>query len=152
MMNEEFLRMVEMARQGFYCSQILIMLGLENQGVENPPLVRAMAGPAGGLGFSGENCGSLTGAACLLALYAGKGTAEEREEPRLNVMINELVQWFAEEYGTVYGGIDCRNILEDDQQNRLQRCPQIVYQTYEKAKEILSANGYDLASVKGDDE
>ncbi|NLW25233.1 MAG: C_GCAxxG_C_C family protein [Clostridia bacterium] len=141
MMNDVFFKMVEMTQQGFYCSQILIKLGLENQGKENEDLVRAMAGLAGGLGFAGKNCGTLTGGACLLALYAGKGTPEEREDPRLNLMINELVQWFEEEFGSLYGGIDCQHILGEDEHNRLQRCPQIVYRTYEKVMELLEANG-----------
>ena len=59
MMNDVFFKMVEMTQQGFYCSQILIKLGLENQGKENEDLVRAMAGLAGGLGFAGKNCGTL---------------------------------------------------------------------------------------------
>jgi C_GCAxxG_C_C family probable redox protein len=145
MLNEEFFRLVEMFNQGFYCSQILIKEALANQNKENEDLVRAMAGLAGGMGFSGKNCGSLTGAACVLALYAGKGSPEEREDPRLNLMINELVQWFEGEWGEAYGSIDCQDILEDNPQNRLQRCPQIIFQTNEKIKEILTANGYDLS-------
>lgn len=145
MFNEDFLRMVEMSQKGFYCSQILLMLGLEKQNKENEDLVRAMTGLAGGMGFSGQNCGALTGGACLLALYAGKGTVEEREDSRLNLMVNQLVDWFSEEYGNLYGSIDCRSILGDDEGNRLQRCPQVVYQTYEKVKEILRSNGYDMS-------
>lgn len=141
MMNDNFFKMIEMTQQGFYCSQILIKLGLEKQGKENEDLVRAMAGLAGGLGFTGKTCGTLTGGVCLLALFAGKGTPEEREDPRLNLMINELVQWFEEEFGSLYGGIDCRNILQEDERNRLQRCPQIVDRTYGKVMELLDANG-----------
>lgn len=144
-MNDEFFRMVEIAQQEFYCSQILLMMGLEAQGKTNPDLVRAMAGLVGGLGFSGKNCGTLTGGACLLALYAGKGTTEEVEDSRLNSMIKDLVQWFEQEQGSKYGGIDCQQILGDNTSNRLERCPQIVYQTYEKVKMILFENGYDLS-------
>lgn len=140
--------MLEMTQQGFYCSQILIKLALEKLNKNNEDLVRALAGLAGGMGFSGKNCGSLTGGACVLALYAGKGSPQEVEDDRLNLMINELVQWFEEEFGDVYGSIDCQNILEDDPQNRLQRCPQIVYQTNEKVKEILTANGYTLSELE----
>jgi hypothetical protein len=144
-MNDLFFRMVELAQQEFYCSQILLTLGLDAQGKTNPDLVRAMAGLIGGLGFCGKNCGALTGGSCLLALYAGKGTAEEVEDSRLNTMIKELVEWFEGEYGALYGGIDCHNILGDDPHNRMERCPQVVSQTYEKVKEILAAGGYDLS-------
>jgi C_GCAxxG_C_C family probable redox protein len=146
-MNDEFFRMVEIAQQEFYCSQILLMMGLEAQGKSNPDLVRAMAGLIGGLGFCGKNCGTLTGGACLLALYAGKGTTEEVEDSRLNSMIKDLVQWFEQEQGSLYGGIDCEKIIGGDARNRMERCPQIVYQTYEKVKEILLENGYDLSGI-----
>ncbi|MGI6225276.1 MAG: DVU_1555 family C-GCAxxG-C-C protein [Peptococcales bacterium] len=142
--NEDFMRMLELSQQGFYCSQILIMLGLEKQGKENPDLIASMAGLAGGLGFAGKNCGTLSGGACLLALYAGRGKLEEAEDAKLNLMINELVVWFEENYGQKYGGIDCNNILADNPANRLERCPQILYETYLKVQEILTANGYTL--------
>lgn len=142
---DEMMRMMELAQQGFYCSQILLQLGLEAQGKENPDLVRSMAALAGGLGFSGDTCGALTGGACLLALYAGRGTAEETEDPRLNLMIGELVEWFTQEYGELYGGIRCDIILADDPSNRTKRCPSMVLGTYEKVKNLLIDNGYDLA-------
>ena len=56
-MNAEMIRMVELAQKGFYCSQILLQLGLEMQGKENPDLIRTMGALAGGLGFSGDVCG-----------------------------------------------------------------------------------------------
>lgn len=144
-MNNDFFRMVEIAQQEFFCSQILLMMGLEAQGKTNPDLIRAMAGLIGGLGFCGKNCGTLTGGACLLALYAGKGTDEEVEDSRLNSMIKELVEWFKQEQGSLYGGIDCEQIIGNDPQKRMERCPQIVYQTYEKVKNILFDHGYDIS-------
>lgn len=144
MMNEEFLRMVEMSQQGFYCSQVLMMLALNKQGKENPDLIRAMGGLAGGIGFLGKNCGSLTGAACVLALYGGKGKPEEREDEEPRIMIAELHEWFQENIGKPYDSIDCLGILEGTFDNKPKRCPQIVYQTNEKLKEILTAHGYEL--------
>lgn len=147
MFDDIMMRMMELSQAGFYCSQILLMLGLERQGKENPDLIRVMAGLAGGLGFAGKNCGALTGGACLLALYAGRGRVEEQEDPTLNLMINELTDWFEEKYTSAYGGIDCSVILADDPQNRWQRCPQIVYDTYVKVVEILVQYDYDLAGT-----
>lgn len=142
-MTDEMLRMMELAQQGFYCSQILVMLGLEALGKQDPDLVRCMAALAGGLGFSGDTCGALSGGACLLALYAGRGTPEETEDPRLNLMIEELVEWFTQKFGEQYGGIRCEVILADDPANRSRRCPSLVLGTFEKAKDLLVANGYD---------
>lgn len=141
-MSNEMARIAQLHAQGFHCSQILILLGLEQQEKSNPDLVRSMTGLAGGLGFTGKNCGALTGAVCLLGLYAGRGEVEERENHVLNAMIEELVEWFEERFGKEYGGIDCATILQDDPWNRLTRCPQLVTETYAKAKELLEENGF----------
>jgi C_GCAxxG_C_C family probable redox protein len=144
-MMDEMLRMVELAGQGFHCSQILLFLGLEAQGKHSPELIRAMAGLAGGVGFSGDICGALTGGACLLGLYGGRGTADEEEHPKLNVMINDLVEWFSQEFSGCYGGIHCREIIADDPRNQLSRCPGLVSRTYEQVKTLLLDNGFDLS-------
>jgi len=144
--TDETIRMIQWAQQGFYCSQILLLMGLEAQGKNNIDLVRAMAGLAGGIGFSGDVCGALTGGACLLGLYAGRGEPGEEEDPRLNMMIGELVEWFADKYGQAYGGIRCEVILDKDLANRATRCPSIVFGTHEKVKALLSRHGFDLTS------
>lgn len=138
-------RMREMKAQGFYCSQILMKLGLELQGKDNPDLVRAAHGLAGGLGFSGELCGALSGGAILLGLYAGKGQPEEEQDPRLDFMIVDLVNWFKQEYGQSYGGIRCEDIVGDSGKNMATRCPLIVAGTFQRVKELLVENGFDLA-------
>ena len=145
--KDEIERMTDLKQQGFFCSQILIILGLELQGKSNPDLVRCMHGLAGGLGFTGETCGTLTGGACLLGLYAGKGLPAEERDPRLFSMIEELVKWFKEKYGTQYGGITCNQILENNLKNRSIRCPPLVAETYQKIKELLVENGFDLSGT-----
>ncbi len=148
-MSEEMARMAQLHMQGFHCSQILLLLGLEQQGKSNPDLIRAMNGLAGGLGFSGKNCGALTGAVCLLGLYAGRGELAEREMRELNSMIQELVVWFEERFGKNYGGIDCQNIMNNDPWNRMTRCPELVAETYRKVKELLEDNGFIAAEEQG---
>lgn len=144
-MTDVFLKMVELSQAGFFCSQILLIIGLEAQGKDNPDVVRAMSGLVGGIGFCGKTCGTLTGGACLIGLYAGKGTAEEMEDRLVNDMIRELVEWFETETSSQYGGIACDNILEKNPTNRAARCPQLMLKTLGKVEEILVANGYDLA-------
>ncbi|SMD11597.1 DVU_1555 family C-GCAxxG-C-C protein [Sporomusa malonica] len=143
-MTDAFMKMVELSQAGFYCSQIILIIGLEAQGKENPDVVRAMSGLVGGMGFCGKTCGALTGGACLIGLYAGKGTVEEMEDSRVNDMIRELVGWFEEEAVSQYGGIACDDILEKNPMNRMARCPQLTIKTLGKVQEILSANGYEL--------
>ena len=141
-MSEEIARLTELHMQGFHCSQIIMIVGLEWQGKNNPDLVRAMNGLAGGLGFNGKNCGTLTAGVCLLALYGGRGQLEEQENPHLNKMIQDLVEWFEITYTKEYGGIDCQHIMNNDPFNRLMRCPDVVIKTYFKVKEILQDNGF----------
>ncbi|MBN2402961.1 MAG: C_GCAxxG_C_C family protein [Spirochaetes bacterium] len=147
-MNDESFRMLELSQQGFYCSQILLMMGLEAQNKTNPDLVRAMAGLGGGIGFCGKNCGSLTGGACLLSFYAGKGSAQEKEDSRMRKMIEEFVDWFEKEYVSLYGSINCDVIYGGDPVKGKKRCPQIISMSYMKVKDILNANGFDMSGNK----
>jgi C_GCAxxG_C_C family probable redox protein len=142
-MSDRLSRMMELALQGFGCSQILVMEALQARGETSPELLRAVSALHGGLGFSGRICGALTGGCCALGLYAGKGAKGETEDPRLTLMVNELVDWFESEFKPHYGGIDCADILQDDPKNRLTRCPEIVTAVSEKIAEILKANDYD---------
>ena len=139
--------LADLRKQGFYCSQILILQGLSMMGKSNPDLVRAMHGLAGGVGFSGELCGALTGGASLLGLYAGKGMPEEEEDPRLDFMANDLVNRFKSEYGEQFGGIRCAEILAGDYQNKAIRCPILINGVLQKAKDLLVENGYDLSGL-----
>jgi len=146
-MDNELEQLMKLRQQGFYCSQILMLQGLEMMGKSNPDLVRAMHGLAGGLGFTGELCGALTGGASLIGLYAGKGTPEQEEDPRLLFMIDDLVKWFRAEYGEPFGGIRCEEILSGDSQNQVKRCPVMVAGVLQKVKELLVENGYDLSGM-----
>ena len=103
---ENHLRRNELMSSGFTCSQILLMMGLESMGKDNPDLIRSMHALAGGIGFTGYLCGALSGGACLLGLYAGKSEAEEEIDERLYVMLGDLVDWYKEEFGLKYGGIE----------------------------------------------
>ena len=145
---DEIEHLIILRRQGFYCSQILMLQGLEQLGKSNPDLIRAMHGLAGGLGFSGELCGALTGGASLLGLYAGKGEAGQPEDPRLDFMIMDLVKWFKAEYSAQFGGIRCEEILAGNSQNQSIRCPILVAGVLQKVKDLLVENGYDLSGLE----
>lgn len=139
----EAFRLFKLAAQGFCCSQILLILGLEEQGKDNPDLIRAMQGLCGGLGRSGRTCGALTGGICLLGLYAGRGSADEPPAGKLNTMVNELVAWFEEEYNS----IECADILDESLDSGAEypvKCGSIVADTYVKVREILAANHADI--------
>jgi C_GCAxxG_C_C family probable redox protein len=140
-------QLITLRKQGFYCSQMILLQGMEQMGKSNPDLVRAMHGLAGGLGFSGELCGALTGGASLLGLYAGKGTPEQEEDPKLDFMIQDLVKWFKSEYGEQFGGVRCEEILAGNNQNKMTRCPLMVMGVLQKVNELLVENGFDLSGL-----
>ncbi|MEZ4600854.1 MAG: C-GCAxxG-C-C family protein [Syntrophotaleaceae bacterium] len=139
--------MLELAQKGYYCSQILLALGLENCGRTNPDLIRTMAGLAHGAGFGDGTCGALTGGMCLLAFYSAQGSDDEEEHVAFMGMRMQLADWFKEFYGEQYGGIDCASIVGDDPDPKL-RCGQIVGAVYLKVKEILAENDFELSECK----
>ncbi len=145
---EEQEHLMQYRRDGFYCSQIIMLEGLNQMGKSNPDLIRAMQALANGLTHNDELCGALSGGACLLGLYAGKGTAAENEDPRLIIMVEELVTWFKSEYGQPFGGIRCDQILAGNRQNMMTRCPLMVSGVLQKTNEILVENGFDLYGIE----
>jgi C_GCAxxG_C_C family probable redox protein len=144
---DELDQIKELKAQGYFCSQIIMLMGLELQGKENPDLIKAMNSLAGGIGFTGHLCGALTGAAAWMGLYAGKGSAAEEHDDRLDLMLLDLVDWFKAEVGQKYNGIDCDLILENNRANIPARCPGIVQSVFQKAKELLVEYGYDLSGT-----
>ena len=142
-MGAETFRVLELSMQGLGCSQILMTMALEEQGRENRELVRAMSGLLRGMSC-GKICGALTGACCVLGLYAGQGAAEESPDSRLDLMLREMVEWFETEYIPRYESIECGGIIDNDPRLRLARCPVIVQETFEKLAELLKSHGFKL--------
>ena len=137
------IRMLELAGQGYLCSQILIILGLEIRGETNPDLVKAMGGLSMGCGEGSCTCGSLTGGCCLLALFSGKGSDKEDWHENYQKMLKELVRWFWTTYGFKYGGIDCMAIRDVESViPPQQRCWKIMEDVYVKVMTILRT--YDV--------
>ena len=129
-------RMLELSGQGYYCAQILMILALESEGKEDPDLVRTVAGLNGGIGNTGDVCGCLTGGACFLSYYLGKGEDDELPQEEYNEILSRFCSWF-QEYTREYGSIECRQILEGDSRNKIQRCPFILEAVLEKCSELL---------------
>ena len=142
-LSDEQMRMVQRVQQGFHCSEVLMFAGLEAQGRTNPDVIATVSGLAGGVGFTGELCGALTGGACLLGLYAGRGHEDQPPDERLNIMVSELMDWFTTKFGEEFGGIRCREITEDDPKMQPLRCPRIVGGVLNKVKYLLEENGFD---------
>jgi C_GCAxxG_C_C family probable redox protein len=144
MSSDEAFRVMELGLQGFKCSQILALLALEAQENQNPDLVRAMTGLLSGYSC-GKLCGALTGGCCVLGMYAGKDSAECNADPSLGRMLRSYSEWFETEYTPRYGGINCSDIVGDDARNQMKRCPAIVIECWDKLKELLAENDYDVS-------
>jgi len=144
-MDDILMRLLVLGGKGYSCAQILISLALETRRESNHGLVRAMAGLAYGCGSGKGACGALTGGNCVLALYAGKGSDEEAASEKLLPMMQELSDWFGERVGSTHGGITCDAITgEAGPEASRQTCGNVVAETFEKAMDILTANGLDL--------
>lgn len=150
-MTDESFRVAELALKGYKCSHILVQIGLDAQEKTNPDLLRAMSGLANGMG-GGLACGALTGGCCLIGMYAGMDGEGRDEHGRLPLMLEEFAEWFREHAGTRYGGIDCETIMQDDPRLRNERCPGLILDAINKAKEILDANGFELDGRSGSEQ
>jgi len=137
-------RMIQLAENKYNCSQIMMVLALEQEGRENPELVRAMSGLGDGCGVFKESCGIMTGAASILAWYAGKGADDEEESEKLLPMLENLGDWFQQEIGAKYAGTRCNEIVGDlvGTPDGKQICGSIIFQTFGKMNEILASNDF----------
>jgi len=143
MMDDLFLTLMRLKAKGFCCAQIILILALEAQGRSNADLVRSVGGLCFGINWGREACGALSGGACLLSLYAGKGREEEMPDERLTLMMGEFVNWFSEVAHNEYGGTRCDEILEKFPDRSI--CGRIVADTYRKCMDILVSRGFDPA-------
>jgi len=145
-MDETTLRIMQLAGQGFCCSQIMIKLALEDMGEENIPLVRAMAGLCDGLGI-GELCGAAGGGACVLALYAGRGSAAEPAREFYPVLVAEFMDWFKNS-STSWGGIRCDEIVAFHGGPQPEVCGNIMLRARETLLGILAEYNIDPSLPK----
>ena len=130
-------RIMELSRYGYFCSQIMAILVLDAAGEENPKLVQALGGLDGGVGYSKNNCGCMTGGACMLSYFTGKSGDLEVESAEHKQALGEFTRWFQDEMTADYGGIKCEDIIGTNPAKRVEYCPQIIAASYSKIMEIL---------------
>jgi hypothetical protein len=137
-------RMIKLAGSKYNCSQIMMILTLEQEDCENPGLVRAMSGLGVGCGFLNETCGVMTSAASLLAWYGGKGSDNEAESEKLLPMLQDLGEWFRQKIASKFKGTSCKDIVGDQVGTSagIQICGELIFNTYNKVNEILTSYGF----------
>lgn len=143
-MNDYELDILKLKNQGFCCAQIIVHMALDVQGVQNPGLIRAMTGLCRGLLFAKGVCGALNGGACVLALYAGKGGADEEPNERLPLMLAELARRFEQLAVPRFGSIHCADIVSDYKPD-MAICGGLISHCFGDAMAILTDNGFDPA-------
>ena len=143
-MDETVERMIALADQRYNCSQIMVIIALEQAGKTNTDLVRAMSGLGDGCGFFNETCGVMTSAAAILGLHAGRGSDEQSEAEHFLPMLQELGEWFQKEIGEKYNGTRCKDIAGDlvGTEACKQICGGVVLETHIKINDILSSYRY----------
>lgn len=147
-MGDVDLKMMELGAKGYCCSQILVLLALEDLGRDNADLVRAASGLCSGLGNCSGTCGVYTGSALLLGLYAGKGEDTEDALESLAVMLESFGEWFVQATSE-YGGTRCSDILGGDcGQPNPAKCGGLVAAAYEQVRAILVDNGLDPSEAR----
>ena len=126
-MSQYLLDILPLAAKGYCCSQILALLSLSAQGSSNPGLVRALGGLCHGMGQCGLTCGVLTGGACVLSHYLGKGADDESPSDKADLAISEFVDWFTARTAQ-YGGTTCADILGECYQEKpdMSRCGELI--------------------------
>ena len=110
-MDDVSIELMRLGSLGYCCSQIMVKLFLDYQGKDNPDLVRAMSGLCKGMGDCSGPCGVLTGAMCVIGLYAGKGDDHESSLEGYSEMKTMFREWFSDQVGGKHGGIMCADIL-----------------------------------------
>lgn len=135
-----------LAGRGYCCSQILGLLALNAQGRENPDLVRALGGLCHGVAESGGACGILTGGACVLSLYVGRGADHETAHERAALVLSSFADWFIERATSQYGGSTCAAILgEGAGKPDMGRCGGLLAEAWTMLVGILAENGLDVS-------
>ncbi|GFK92185.1 hypothetical protein NNJEOMEG_00006 [Fundidesulfovibrio magnetotacticus] len=145
-MSRYLMDILPLAARGYCCSQILGLLALSAQDADNPGLVRALGGLCHGMGQCGRTCGVLTGGACVLSLYLGRGADHETASDKADLAVSEFVEWF-EERTAPYGGTACADILGEchDAKPDMSRCAGIIGDAWGRILEILAEQGVDPA-------
>jgi len=148
-MDETAYRILQLSMAGYCCTQIMLIMALEEEEKENPDLVRAVNGLCNGIGNDQKTCGVLIGGIGILGLYAGKGTLREYSKDGYSAMIREFMEWFEDDFGST----DCIDLIgvtkftdPDSDQSYMVKCGDLLTKSYLKIQEILLENGYEFGT------
>lgn len=108
---------IELFNQRLHCSQVLAMVGMEKLGITDPAVIKALGAFGGGIGGTGNVCGTLIGAVSVIGSLYSRGTLEEKENPRMWAATKTVLKTF-EDLTAEHGGINCNQIARVDWMDR----------------------------------
>jgi len=86
-------------------------------GTYNPDLIRSVGIFAGGIAGSGYICGAVLGGMTLISSQYSRGTADEKEDPRM-FKVGHMLDVAFEEITREFGGKECSKIAQVDWMDR----------------------------------
>lgn len=161
-MHPILLELLPYIKQGYCCSQLLMLLALQLRDEENAALTDSMRGLCHGMGYANAPCGLLgAGAAAVSYLVHSEADAELRDEKALHAkqesMVNDYAAWFFERTGR-YASANCDDVvagLAKEKGNALSSakeleasgsetlCGELLAESWEKILELCES--YDVA-------
>ncbi len=141
-----------LSERGYCCSQILALLILGAQDRENKDLVRSLAGLCHGIGQSGDACGILTGACCVISYLVGPDDDENIIAiPEAKIIQEEFVDWFREVCEQRWGSIHCGTIIDEDNPNGPDKshCRVLLAKSWTRLLGILTQHSIAYATRRG---
>lgn len=101
---------LEQFRQGFDCSQVVLMAFAEELGYDEEELARVASAFGGGM-MHGDTCGAFSGALMALGMQFGHDSANEFEKKaEISRKASEFRQAFVSRCGSPY----CRDLISHD--------------------------------------
>lgn len=153
-MHPVMMEMLPLVRQGYCCSQILLLLVLQAQGAEAPACVRGLRGLCNGVGTSTGPCGLLTGGAFVLSYLVEHDTQSSATTPPLPVLLEEYVDWFTNHTASC-GGQQCGQIMEGLQAAPQSHgcidaavCGQLLVDCWDTLLSIMESHGIDITESR----
>lgn len=149
---------IDLFKQRMHCSQVLAMVGLKKLGITEPSVVRALGAFGGGIGGTGNVCGTLVGAVSVIGCLYSRGSLEEKENPRMWAATKKVLKNFGT-LASPHGGINCSQIARVDwmdknqvrdfyknPESRRQHCITIVGETAKALAVLLDKEAEIMAA------
>ena len=132
--------------KGFNCAQAVLTSCSADYGISDDIAKKISCGFGGGMGYSNEACGAVSGAVMLIGLKYGKYIESDKESKEKTY---KLVKKFTDNFRKEFGAVSCHDLLKfdlskDDELKKAREsgifkdlCPKLVRRSVELVEEIL---------------